>query len=74
MVTVRREFGHFIVEEQRTGRIGPVNPEVAAHTIAFFEHVGAHGGGNLTRGLFVRRWNGPGMAWRRRSGRCARKA
>jgi len=44
MVTVRREFGHFIVEEQRTGRIGPVNPEVAAHTIAFFEHVGAHGG------------------------------
>jgi hypothetical protein len=51
MVTLRRDMGHFMVEEQRAGRIGPVNPGAAAlvawstaHTIAFFEHMGAHGG------------------------------
>jgi AcrR family transcriptional regulator len=51
MVTLRRDIGHFMVEEQRAGRIGPVNPGAAAlvawstaHTIAFFEHMGAHGG------------------------------
>jgi AcrR family transcriptional regulator len=51
MVTLRREITHFMVDEQLAGRIGMVNPGAAAllawstaHTIAFFEHMGAHGG------------------------------
>ena len=51
MVTLRREITHFMLEERMAGRIGMVDPGAAAlmawstaHTIAFFEHMGAHGG------------------------------
>ncbi len=48
---LRNALGHFFVEEQRAGRIGPVNPGAAAlvvwstaHTVVFFERMGAHDG------------------------------
>jgi AcrR family transcriptional regulator len=51
MLTLRRELVAFMMEEKRAGRIGAVDPGAAAllvwstaHTIAFFEHMGAHGG------------------------------
>jgi AcrR family transcriptional regulator len=51
MVTLRRRLVDFMMEEQRAGTIGPVNPGAAAlliwsiaHCIAFFEQLGAHGG------------------------------
>lgn len=51
MVTLRREITHFMLAERLAGRIGIVDPGAAAllawstaHTIAFFEHMGAHGG------------------------------
>ncbi len=51
MVTLRRDIGHFMVQQIQSGRMGPVHPGAAsliawstAHTIAFFEHLGAHGG------------------------------
>src|SRR5258708_3027589 len=51
MVTLRRHLVEFVVQQQRAGRIGTVDPGAAAllmwstaHCIAFFEHLGAHGG------------------------------
>jgi AcrR family transcriptional regulator len=51
MVTLRRGLVEFVVEEQRAGRIGGVDPGAAAlaiwsaaHSVAFFEQLGAHGG------------------------------
>ncbi len=51
MVTLRRRLVQFVVEEQRAGRIGAVDPGAAAllvwstaHSVAFFELLGAHGG------------------------------
>lgn len=51
MVTLRRRLVEFMVAQQQTGAIGPVNPGAAAlvawsiaHCIAFFEQLGAHGG------------------------------
>jgi AcrR family transcriptional regulator len=51
LVTLRRQLVDFVVQEQRAGRIAAVDPGAAAlvvwstaHTIAFFEHLGAHGG------------------------------
>ncbi len=51
MVTLRRRLVEFVLQEQRAGRIGPVDPGGAAlliwataHMIAFFEQLGAHGG------------------------------
>ena len=51
MVTLRRRLVEFMMEEQRAGNVGPVNPGAAAlliwsiaHCIAFFEQLGAHGG------------------------------
>jgi AcrR family transcriptional regulator len=51
MVTLRRGLVELIAQEQRAQRIGPVNPGAAAlllwslaQTIAFSEHLGAHGG------------------------------
>jgi len=51
MVTLRRRLVEFLAAQQRAGTIGPVNPGAAAlliwstaHTIAFFEQLGAHGG------------------------------
>lgn len=51
MVTLRRHLVEFVVQQQRAGRIGAVDPGAAAllmwstaHSIAFFEHLGAHGG------------------------------
>ncbi len=48
---LRSGLVQFFVEEQRAGRIGPVNPGAAAllvwsiaHTVAFFERMGAHDG------------------------------
>jgi AcrR family transcriptional regulator len=51
MVTLRLHLVNFVVQEQRAGRIGAVDPRGAAlliwataHMIAFFEQLGAHGG------------------------------
>lgn len=51
MVTLRRRLVEFIVEQQLAGNIGPVQPGAAAfaiwsaaHAVAFFEAMGAHGG------------------------------
>ena len=51
MVTLRRRLVEFVIQEQRAGRIAPVDPGGAAlliwataHMIAFFERLGAHGG------------------------------
>ena len=51
MFLLRRELVRFFIEEQRTGRIGGVDPGAAAllvwstaNSIAFFERLGAHGG------------------------------
>ena len=51
MVTLRRRLVEFVIQEQRAGRIAPVDPGGAAlliwataHMIAFFEQLGAHGG------------------------------
>jgi AcrR family transcriptional regulator len=51
MVTLRRRLVEFVVQEQGAGRIGAVNPGAAAfliwstaHSVAFFEQLGAHGG------------------------------
>jgi len=48
---LRRDLVAFFAEQRRAGRIGPVDPGAAALTIvalaqsiAFFEHMGAHGG------------------------------
>lgn len=51
MFVLRRQLVQFFMEEQRTGRIGGVDPGAAAllvwstaNSIAFFERLGAHGG------------------------------
>jgi AcrR family transcriptional regulator len=51
MFVLRRQLVQFFIEEQRTGRIGGVDPGAAAllvwstaNSIAFFERLGAHGG------------------------------
>ena len=51
LVTLRRDIGHFMLRQIQSGQMGNVHPGAAsliawstAHTIAFFEHLGAHGG------------------------------
>ncbi|MBZ5602509.1 MAG: TetR/AcrR family transcriptional regulator [Acidobacteriia bacterium] len=51
MVTLRRDIVLWVIAEQRAGRIGNVDPGATAlaiwsvaHTITFFERMGAHGG------------------------------
>lgn len=51
LFTLRWQLVHCLMREQGAGRIGPVFPGAAAlliwstaHSIAFFEHLGAHGG------------------------------
>ena len=51
VVTLRRKLMLFMLEEKHAGRIGPVDPGAAAlviwstaHTVAFFERLGAHDG------------------------------
>jgi AcrR family transcriptional regulator len=51
LAALRRRLVQFMVEEQRAGRIGSVDPGAAAllvwstaHSVAFFELLGAHGG------------------------------
>lgn len=51
MFVLRRQLVQFMVQEQRAGRIGAVDPGAAAmlvwstaQTVAFFERLGAHGG------------------------------
>jgi AcrR family transcriptional regulator len=51
MFALRRELVQFMVQQQRAGRIGAVDPGAAAllvwstaQTVAFFERLGAHGG------------------------------
>ena len=51
MFVLRRQLVQFFMEEQRTGKIGGVDPGAAAllvwstaNSIAFFERLGAHGG------------------------------
>jgi len=65
---LRRDLVAFFVEERRGGHIGPVDPGAAALTIvgmaqsiAFFEHMGAHGGRfppELLRRAVSCLWNG----------------
>jgi len=68
MVTLRRHLVEFVVQQQRAGRIGAVDPGAAAllmwstaHSIAFFEHLGAHGGQfdpRIIRATIQGLWNG----------------
>ena len=51
LVTLRRQLIEFMIREKRDGRIGAVDPGAAslviwstAHTVAFFERLGAHDG------------------------------
>lgn len=51
MVALRKELAGFVVRQQAAGWIAKVDPGAAAlhlwsiaHTVAFFEHLGAHGG------------------------------
>ena len=51
LVTLRRQLMTFMMEQQREGKIGFVDPGAAslaiwamAHTVAFFEQLGAHDG------------------------------
>ena len=51
LVTLRRQLMEFMLREKGSGRIGAVNPGAAAlviwstaHTVAFFERLGAHDG------------------------------
>ena len=68
MVTLHRHLVEFVAEEQRAGRIGAVDPGAAAlliwstaHSIAFFEQLGAHGGRfdpRIIRETIRCRWKG----------------
>ncbi len=51
MFRLRWQLVQYVATEQMAGRLGPVSPAAAAlliwstaHSIAFFEHLGAHGG------------------------------
>ncbi len=51
MLLLRRQLVEFVMREQKAGRLGPVDPGAAAlviwstaHSIPFFERLGAHGG------------------------------
>ena len=68
MVTLRRDIGHFMVTQIQTGQMAHVHPGAAsliawstAHTIAFFEHLGAHGGkfdDSMIQATLECAWNG----------------
>lgn len=68
MVTLRRDIGHFMVGQIQSGRMAHVHPGAAsliawstAHTIAFFEHLGAHGGkfdAGMIQATLECAWNG----------------
>lgn len=51
LFVLRMQLGHYVVREQAAGRLGKGHPGAmaltiwsTAHSIAFFEHLGAHGG------------------------------
>lgn len=68
LVTLRRELMDFMVREKWAGRIGHVDPGAAslviwsaAHTVAFFERLGAHDGvmpPSIIRASVHCLWNG----------------
>jgi AcrR family transcriptional regulator len=68
MLLLRRQLVEFLVCEQRAGRLGSVNPGAAAlliwsmaHSIPFFERLGAHGGQfepKLVRAMVRALWDG----------------
>jgi AcrR family transcriptional regulator len=68
MLLLRRQFVEFFVREQRAGRLGAVDPGAAAlliwstaHSIPFFERLGAHGGRfdpKLVRAMIRALWDG----------------
>ncbi|MGA2578015.1 MAG: helix-turn-helix domain-containing protein [Bryobacteraceae bacterium] len=68
MLLLRRQLVEFLVKEQRAGRLGPVDPGAAAlliwsaaHSIPFFERLGAHGGKfdpKLVRAMLRALWDG----------------
>jgi len=68
MLLLRRQLFEFLVREQRAGRLGAVDPGAAAlliwsmaHSIPFFERLGAHGGRfdqKLVRAMVRALWDG----------------
>jgi AcrR family transcriptional regulator len=68
MLLLRRQLVEFLMREQRAGRLGAVDPGAAAlliwstaHSIPFFERLGAHGGRfepKLVRGMVRALWDG----------------
>jgi AcrR family transcriptional regulator len=68
MLLLRRQLVEFFVREQRAGRLGAVDPGAAAlliwstaHSIPFFERLGAHGGRfdpKLVRAMIRALWDG----------------
>ena len=68
MLLLRRQLVEFLVQEQRAGRLGAVDPGAAAlliwstaHSIPFFERLGAHDGQfdpKLVRAMVRALWDG----------------
>ncbi|MGC9948716.1 MAG: helix-turn-helix domain-containing protein [Bryobacteraceae bacterium] len=68
MLLLRRQLVEFLVREQRAGRLGAIDPGAAAlliwsaaHSIPFFERLGAHGGQfepKLVRAMVRALWDG----------------
>jgi len=68
MLLLRRQLVEFLVREQRAGRLGAIDPAAsalliwsAAHSIPFFERLGAHGGQfepKLVRAMVRALWDG----------------
>jgi len=68
MLLLRRQLVEFLVGEQQAGRLGAVDPGAAAlliwsaaHSIPFFERLGAHGGQfdpKLVRAMVRALWDG----------------
>jgi hypothetical protein len=68
MLLLRRQLVEFLAGEQRAGRLGAVDPGASAlliwsmaHSIPFFERLGAHGGQfdpKLVRAMVRALWDG----------------